>query len=158
MLKAMVAAILDHCEIDQSDWQPFAEWVRVSITGVKDPNPQLLYLGVHPLFSKSVERELKESLDCFKRHGLFAKDLPFNKGLPGKLKSESKPAEFKLSEIDLLRFKYIRKIKSLKKDHGLSNEEIIKRTGINRVFLSKILNNKIDSISLEYLEEHARRI
>lgn len=156
MIKAIIACLFDHCEIETEDRMQFSAWTQRAAAGIKDPNPQFLYIGVFPLFSKSAEKELTESLICFKRHGLLAKDLPFNKGRPGRVKSEKNPPQNKVDEIDLLKLKYVRKIKSLKKDRNLSNAEIVSKTGINRVFLSRILNNKIENISLEYLGEHSR--
>lgn len=158
VIKVIVACIFDYCEISEMDRKQFADWVQQASAGIKDPNPQLFYLGVFPLFSKSLDREVKESLASFNRHNLFAKDLPFNKGLPGSIKSERNPPANKLHDIDLLKLKLSQNIKSLKRNRGLSNEEIIKLTGINRVFLSNILNNKLEKISADYLASHAANI
>ena len=79
--------------------------------------------------------------------------MPFNKGQVGALRTSENLPKNRLDEIDLLKLKYCKKIKNIKVANKLSNDEICNLTGINRVFLSKILNNKTSGISVEYLKE-----
>jgi hypothetical protein len=156
MVKAVTSVILDQCEIDIEDHRKFASWVQYASRGIRDPSPQLLYVGVVPVASRMVQDEITNALPCFRKHGLIAKDLPFNKGRPGILKSEAKPALNKISELDYFKFKIARSFKRIKLDQSLSNTDIIQKTGVNRVFLSKLLNNKLENISAEYLEKKYR--
>ena len=79
--------------------------------------------------------------------------MPFNKGKSGTLKTFENFPKNRLDEIDLLKLKYRKKIKNIKVVNKLSNNEICNQIGINRVFLSKILNNKTSGISVKYLKE-----
>lgn len=154
MVKASISAILEYSSLPETDKSDFLNWVEKSTRGIKDPNPQFLYIAVTPLFSKAAQRESNEALNCFKRHNLFAKDLPFNKSIPGTVRSERNLPPNKIHEIDLLKIKLCRKLKNWKHQLQLSNEQVTQQTGINRVFLSQILNNKIEHISIEYLAKH----
>ncbi|MEK6628137.1 MAG: helix-turn-helix domain-containing protein [Bdellovibrionota bacterium] len=152
VIKGITSVIMDFSQMSKESRQEFIDWVYLCTRGIKDPNPQLLYVGVIP-FGKSLFRETAEALPSFFKHNLITKDLPFNKGKPGLLKTCASLSENRLSEIELLKLKYIQKIKNIKIEKKLTNEEICQRTGINRVFLSKILNNKLDGISVEYLKK-----
>lgn len=152
MLKAATSIILDHCEMSKEDRHLFSDWLSLAIRGLKDPAPQLLYVGVIPVASSLIQEEIKRALPSLFKHNLIAKDLPFNKGKPGSLKTERNPAKNKVDEIDLLKLKLAGRLKQIKTQHQLSNEDVIRRTGINRVFLSKILNHKLENISVEYLK------
>lgn len=158
MITAAVSVILDYCKMSETNRNSFLKWVQLALRGIKDPPPQLLYIGVLPVGSKLIQRELEEALPSLFKHGLIAKDLPFNKGIPGELKSATHLPKNRVDDVDLLKLKYAQMIKELKLKRGLSNSEIIKKTGINRVFLSRILNNKLENISVEYLSEKARKI
>lgn len=157
MVKASINPILEYCQMKGEDKKNFSNWVIEASKGLKLPPPQLLYIGLHPVGSSIIQEELKQALPCFKKLNLISKDLPFNKSIPGDLKSEHHPAPNRTTEVELLKAKLARKIKALKLQ-GLSNEEIINSTGINRVFLSKILNNKLERITAEYLQEHTHSI
>lgn len=152
VIKGVTSVIMDFSQMSKESRQEFIDWVYFCTRGIKDPNPQLLFVGVIP-FGKSIFRETEEALLSFLKHNLITKDLPFNKGNPGTLKTSADFSENRLSEIELLKLKYSQKIKNIKIEKKLSNEEICNRTGINRVFLSKILNNKLAGISVEYLKE-----
>jgi predicted XRE-type DNA-binding protein len=89
------------------------------------------------------------------KHNLILKDLPFNKGKPGILKSRNNPPANRIDKLDHLKIEYVEKIKEFKRRKNLNNHELISLTGINRVFLSRILNNKFEKISVEYLKEKA---
>lgn len=157
VIKGITSVILDLCQMHPQERLQFADWVYYSTRGIKDPNPQLLYIGVIP-FGQSLLRETKEALPSFLKHNLITKDLPFNKGKPGTLKTSANFPKNRLDEIDLLKLKYCKKIKNIKIEKKLSNDEICNLTGINRVFLSKILNNKLTGISVEYLKEKSSRL
>lgn len=156
MIKAPTSVIIDYCEANKIDKIQFINWVKIATIAIKDPMPQLLYIGVLPVGSSMIADELKMCISSFRKHGLISKDLPFNKGIPGTLKSRAN-LPHNLDDIDLFKISLVNKIKSLK-DLGLSNAEIIDRTKINRVFLSKILNNKFKDISLEYLREKTKSL
>lgn len=151
MLKTATSVILDFCEMTKNDRLLFSDWVQLATRGLQDPAPQLLFVGVIPVASNLIQDEIKGALPSFLKHNLIAKDLPFNKGKPGALKTELNPAKNKVDEIDLLKFKLARKLRAIKMRHGLSNDEMIRLSSINRVFLSKILNHKLKHISVEYL-------
>ncbi len=151
MLKTATSVILDFCEMTKNDRLLFSDWVKLASRGLQDPAPQLLFVGVIPVASNLIQDEIKGALPSFLKHNLIAKDLPFNKGKPGALKTELNPAKNKVDEIDLLKFKLARKLRAIKMRHGLSNDEMIRLSSINRVFLSKILNHKLEHISVEYL-------
>ncbi len=151
MLKAAISVIFDHCEMSIKDRNLFSNWLQTATRGLKDPAPQLLYIGVLPVGSNLIQDEIKNALPSFFKHNLIAKDLPFNKGKPGSLKTELNPAKNKVSEIDLIKLRLARRFIDVKTKHDLSNNDVIRLSGINKVFLSNILNHKLDKISVEYL-------
>jgi hypothetical protein len=154
--KAVLSVIWDHCEISDEVRKSFSDWTEQALRGIRDPRPQLLYLGLYSVGSRQILREIHEGVDSFRRHHLFAKDLPFNKGLPKRVAS---PASLQLLDpVDTLKRSYAARIKDFKRSRDLTNNEVMTLTGINRVFLSRILNNKLSSISVEYLAEHSHRL
>jgi|GEM_PF-2080307 len=157
VIKGITSVILDLCEMKQPDRVKFSQWVYFCTRGIKDPRPQLLYIGVIP-FGKSLLLETTEAVPAFLKHQLITKDLPFNKAKPCHLKTSENPSKNRVTEVDLLKFRYCEKIKTAKYIKKLSNKVVCEITGINRVFLSKILNNKLDGISVEYLQEKASRL
>jgi hypothetical protein len=156
VIKALTSLILEVCTMTREERAPFSQWVWLSTRGIKDPPPQFLFIGLTPVGSKTAFNQLAEALPSFFKHQLIAKDLPFNKGNPGSLKTEKTPPANRLDELDLLKFKLGKEIKKIKSDRALSNHEMTKLTGINTVFLSRILNNKLQNISVEYLRDHLR--
>ncbi|HEY8269255.1 MAG TPA: hypothetical protein VIG33_00080 [Pseudobdellovibrionaceae bacterium] len=154
VIKALTSVILDRCTMTKEDHADFSQWVWFATRGIKDPPPQFLFIGLTPVGSKSAFNQIKEALPSFFRHNLIAKDLPFNKGNPGSLKTENSPPANRVDELDLLKFNLGKKIKKIKSERAISNHEMTKLTGINTVFLSKILNNKLENISVEYLRDH----
>ena len=151
MIKAVTAILLDYCKTTFENRADFSKWMIQAIRGIKDPAPQLLYVGIIPVGSKMMKEEVERALPTLFRHNLIVKDLPFNKDLPGELKSESNLPQNRIDEIDFLKFKWARKIKNFKYENHITNAEMTEKYNINRVFLSKILNNKLGKISVEYL-------
>ncbi|MGZ3806412.1 MAG: XRE family transcriptional regulator [Pseudobdellovibrionaceae bacterium] len=156
ILKVLTSVILDKCSMTKEERSDFGQWVWQATRGIKDPPPQFLYIGQFPVASKTAYLQIEEALPSFFKHNLIAKDLPFNKGIPGSLKTEKNPPANRVDELDLLKFQLGKKIKRIKAERKLSNQEMSKLTGINTVFLSKILNNKLQNISVEYLRDHLR--
>lgn len=153
MLKAALSAILAYCRIEPEDQNGFHKWVLLAIRGIKNPPPQLLYIGILPIGSKSMKLEVELALPCFKKMNLICKDIPFNKQIAGILRSEKNLPVNVLKDIDVIKINAARKIKNYKKQHHLTNDELGARLKINRVSISKILNNKTQGISAEYLVE-----
>ena len=151
ILKGITSVILDECEATADIRLEFSKWMVLATRGIADARPQLLYVGLFPIGSRRMNLEIKAAVPGFRRHGLFSKDLPFNKEIPKSIRSFSVPPENKVGEIDRLKLKLVREIKDIKTKKQLSNDQLSKLSGINRVYLSKLLNNKINSISVEYL-------
>lgn len=158
MIKASLVLILEYCKISDDIKINFANWFQVVVRGLQDPPPQLIYVGVFPIGSNALQDEVREALPCLLRHNLILKDLPFNKGQPGVLKSEQSLPENRIDELDLIKLKWVQKIKNVKSQFKLKNEELILLSGINRVFLSKILNHKFDAISADYLKARVEQL
>jgi hypothetical protein len=158
MIKAALILILHHCQILESDKQDFVNWFQQAIRGIKNPAQQLMYVGVFPIGSRALENEVNEALPVLFKHHIILKDLPFNKGQPGLLKSEKHPPEYRIDELSLLKLKWVHQIQKMKFQNNLKNEEIVQLAGINRVFLSRILNNKVGNISVEYLKIKAEQL
>ncbi|MEK2647435.1 hypothetical protein [Bdellovibrio sp. BCCA] len=152
MIKAAAILVLSYCgpESGQAAVQ-FTRWMKEAITGIKDPAPQFLYVGVIPIGSKMATRTLHEAIPELLNHNLVEAHLPFNKGIPKDIKDEAW-ARSRFG-IEALKAHYASQVKSLKVNH--SNSSIEKITGANRMFVSKILNNKLNGISLEYLMKAA---
>lgn len=155
MMKAALILILENCKIDITNKSDFFAWFQKAIRGIKDPAPQLLYVGVFPIGSKALRDQVDHALPELFKHNIILKDLPFNKGKPGILKSRNNPPANRIDKLDHLKIEYVEKIKEFKRNKNLKNRELISLTGINRVFLSRILNNKFEKISVEYLKEKA---
>ncbi|MFP5520385.1 MAG: hypothetical protein ACLGGX_10810 [Bdellovibrionia bacterium] len=153
MIRAVTTVILDHCQLPIESKKQFLDWVTISCRAISLPPPQLLYVGIIPVASKSMQNEIESALPSFRKCNLISKDLPFNKGQTGSIKSANTLIGYKLSNIELLKNSLAMTIKNYKAE-GLTNDQLIKRTGINRVFLSKILNNELEGISIEYLAQH----
>lgn len=152
-LKVATTLILDHCEMDQNQRADFIHWMQEATKSIPNPKPQLYYVSQYPAASRMTWLDLEESLLSFRKVNTYCKDLPFNKGQPGTLKSPTGERPHQASALDLLKLNLARKLKVLKKEQQLSNQQLIQQTGINTVFLSNILNNKLEKISAEYLQE-----
>lgn len=153
-IKPALSAIFEYCEfLDAETKSDFIAWFKVVASGLPSPNrPQLFYIGVvSAIGGKVLNREESESLTCFTQHNLFAKDRPFNKGLAKHLKSKQDLKATKFDHLHLIKYSLAYKIKDLKYLHRLTSAQVAKYAGINHAFLSKILNNQLDGITLDYL-------
>lgn len=104
------------------------------------------------LSKKFDQYTIDETLPCFKRHNLYFRDSPFNKGIPKDVKSRShKRITDRFSAIDLIKVDAALavKIDSLE----LKNIDLIKKYKTNRSFVSRILNNKYDGIKVDLFEK-----
>jgi predicted XRE-type DNA-binding protein len=150
---AILAIIKNSTFLNEDVRQGFLTWHESVTAGIKNPNPQLFYIALNKIGSKSMRREEQESLPCFSTFNLLAKDLPFNKAHPGFVKGKEEGLKFATK--DFLKTQCALKIKNFKQSNAFSNVQIMKKLGINRTFLSKILNSKLDGITLDYLSEKA---
>ena len=91
MIKVATTIILDMCEMTKCNKEDFTKWYLVVNASIKDPAPQLLYCGIAPIFSNMMRDELEYAIPSALKHNIIVKDLPFNKGIPGVLKSEFTP-------------------------------------------------------------------
>lgn len=149
MIKAALVLIHHYCSSEnEHSKEDFTKWMSTVLRGLKDPPPQLLYVGTIPIASKLMTRTLEQALPELLKHNLIEKDLPFNKGQPKSIKDKLWAQQ--RYPLELMKADCAAKIKQLKTRH-LKNDSIIQSTGVNRLFLSKILNNKLEGISLEYL-------
>lgn len=150
--------IHDHCSASDENKKSFLQWKLTATRGIALPAPQLYYIAQYPVASKMTWQDLEETLDGFKRANTFSKDLPFNKSKPGILKGPQGPWSHHVDPIFLVKLSAIKKIKTAKNQKKLSNSQLEDLTGINRVFLSKILNNKVENVSAEYLQEKTKNL
>jgi hypothetical protein len=147
VIKCIVSCLFEYCKYDVETKKEFTKWMIQATQGISDPKPQLFLVAGYKIASAKEREQVTNGLECFKRHNILYADLPFNKSQPGVLKSVR---DFdKINEIDFIKIKAILKIKKL--SHEYKNTELIEKIGINRLFLSKVLNNKTDQISAEYL-------
>ena len=149
MVKCIVNAILTYCKIDLSIKNEFDIWFELVCRGIPKPAPQTLIIGGYKINGVDHKKQIKLNLDCFRKNNIFYADIPFNKGFGKNLKSRLNPPTTQVNQVDLLKQDAVLRIKEM--SHQLSNADIIKKLSINRVFLSKILNSKIDGISTDYL-------
>lgn len=155
-IKPATAAVLRNSIFsDKKTRSEFVDWFEVVVGAIKNPLPQLFYIALNPIGSKSMRREESEAISCFTDFNLLAKDIPFNKGKPGIVKSRDFVSERSTDAKGLLKCELANKIKHYKQYNNLKNDEVSKNLGINRVFLSKILNNRLDGVTLDYLMEKA---
>nr|BFD64956.1 hypothetical protein BdHM001_36370 [Bdellovibrio sp. HM001] len=157
-IKPAILAIIKHCEFrNEGTRASFLKWRESVVASIKNPSPQLFYIGVHAIGSRAMQAEVSESLPCFSEFNLFAKDLPFNKGNPKFVKNGAEQTNH-FTEAGALKAKMAMKIKSFKKEKSLTNDELSEKLGINRAFVSKIMNNKLDGITLDYLMKRSELI
>jgi hypothetical protein len=153
VVKCVLSCIYEYCKADTLTRAEYLKWMALATRGIPDPTPQLFLVAGYNIASAKEQEQVVHGLDCFRRHKVFYADLPFNKTVPGALKSMRDYDQNKINEIDLIKIKSTLKIKKL--SHIYKNYELIEKIGINRLFLSKVLNNKTDRISAEYLMEVA---
>ncbi len=149
VIKCIVSCIFEYCKYDDVTKSEFIKWMIQATRGIADPSPQLFLVAGYQIASRKEQEQVTNGLACFRRHNIFYADLPFNKSKPGALKSIRDFDHNKINEIDFIKIKAILKIKKL--SHKYKNAELIEKIGINRLFLSKVLNNKTGQISAEYL-------
>lgn len=153
-IKPAILAIIKNSHFPSDEvFKVFLKWYGVVVSGIKNPNPQLFYIGLNAIGSKSMRREEDEALPYFTSFNLIAKDAPFNKGNSGSVKTKE---ILKLSRIDdcsSIKSELALNLRDLKQSQHLSNNEMINILGINRTFLSKILNNKLEGITIDYLTQ-----
>ncbi len=158
-IKPALRAILKNCQFpDDQTYQDFLFWYKVVVAGIKNPSPQLFYIGLSKIGSKSMALELDEAVDCFTNFNFIAKDIPFNKGRPGLVKSQALFSQGHISQKQKLKSELAMQIKNYKEQHQYKNDEVSQKLGINRVFLSRILNNRLEKISVDYLLEKCAKI
>jgi len=151
-VKPALFAIIRNCRFSSDEVKlEFIRWYEKVAAGIKDPNSQLFYIGLYKIGSKSMDREVNESIECFSHFNLFSKDLPFNKGKPGVVKTKEVLLGSRLGSLALEKNVHAMNIKKIKQQKHLTNDEMIVDLKINRHFLSKILNNNLDGITLDYL-------
>lgn len=153
-IKPSLLAIFKNCLFPNDETKKeFTHWYERVNVGLRTPkSPQLFYIGLNKIGSRSMNREVEEALPYFKKYNFFAKDPPFNKGIPGTVKIKS--TLLKDERIDpylSTKNDLAHQIKLLKSSLHLKNTEIIEALGINRMFLSKILKNDLTGISADYL-------
>jgi DNA-binding Xre family transcriptional regulator len=158
MLVASLSAIFAYCEIPSNLRAPFSSWYSAAIRTIKKPVPQLLYAGVIPIGSRSMQNEIDDGLPAFKKINLFSKDMPFNKSRPGEIKYKHSLAGIRSNELDVLKKTYAATFRTIKDSKKLKNQDIISAIGVSRSSLSKILNYKIEDISAEYLREKSEAL
>ena len=149
MIKVATTLIASYCKSDKKILSDFKKWTELTCQNIDNPPPQLLYIGELKIASKAMSRELNEAIPEVFKLGLIVRDLPFNKQDPKRICTRENPPENKTRESQLMKSDIVMKIKKLKKTQ--TNEELIEHLQTNRVTLSKILNNKIDGITLDYL-------
>lgn len=153
-IKPAISAILKNSAFPGKETHSkFITWYEAVVAGIKNPAPQLFYIALNPIGSKSMRREEEEAIPCFTNFNLIAKDIPFNKGMPGIVKTKDLIASQSTNVKGLLKSDLANKIKNYKEANHLKNEEVSKKLGINRVFLSNILNNRLEKVSVDYLLE-----
>ena len=149
VIKCIAACLLEYCHSDDCTKKEFINWMILATRGISDPPSQLFLIASYSVGSRKEQEQVTHGLACFKNHNIFYADLPFNKVHAKNLKSVRSHDKSKVNDIDLIKVKAVLRIKKL--SHQLKNSEVIQKTGINRLFLSKILNNKTEDISAEYL-------
>lgn len=152
VLRGILSAIWDHCDSDLVTRKDFSQWAKSATRSIDKASPQLVYIGLYPISSKMMTQVCENPEPSFFKHGLILGDLPFNKGIPGTIKSKTNLPLNKVSSLDLIKIEMANKVKKLKAEKRMSNSDLCKKTGINRVYMSKILNNDIKDISAEYIE------
>lgn len=152
LIKAIVASIFDYCEFEQSIRSEFTAWSNIALAGVKDlKSPEFLCLA-NRLSKKFDQYTINETLPCFKRHKLYFRDSPFNKGLPKDVKSRShKRISDRFSSIDLIKVDAVLRVK--RDSLELNNTDIISKYDTNRSFVSRILNNTYEGIKIDLFEK-----
>lgn len=151
-VKPAIYAVLKCCSFPSEDTKlKFMKWYEVVAQGIKDPSPQLFYFNIYPIGSKSLNAEVDEAIECFSKFNLFAKDLPFNKAIPKTVRTKEMLLGIRLNLLDLEKNECAVNIKNLKWIKHLTNEQMSQDLEINRDFLSRILNNNLNGITLDYL-------
>lgn len=149
VVKCVCASILEFCEADVDVRKKFIDWMLVACRGIAQPSPQLFLVDGYALNSKRIQTQIKNTIVSFKKNNVFYADIPFNKGQAKKIADPNAEEISGVSRLDFVKSKAVQRIKAL--SHQYKNSELIEQIGINRLFLSKVLNNKFENISAEYL-------
>ncbi|NUN04892.1 MAG: hypothetical protein HUU57_03930 [Bdellovibrio sp.] len=156
-IRPAISVILKNCEFpDAHTKTDFLKWYEVVVAGIKNPPVQLFYIGLAKIGSSLMRREESEAIPCFLDHNLLAKDIPFNKGMPGIVKTKEMLMKTKIDPRAALKAELSGKIKSFKSSNALTNGQVSEKLGINRVFMSQIMNNNLEHITVDYLMEKTR--
>ncbi len=158
-IRPTISAILKNSTFPNNNIrQQFIEWYESVVSGIKSPPLQLFYFGLSKIGSRSMEREQTEAIPCFLDFNLLAKDIPFNKGLPGTVKTKELLTHVRIDAKEALKSELASKIKHLKIAEKLTNEQIAKRLDMNRSFVSNIMNNRLEHITVDYLLEKTKSL
>lgn len=150
VLKAMIATIFTYCKMEVSVKIEFTEWSKIVLAGIAIPSKKSLFYNSDEIKVGGgiAKRIVSHSIPTFTENGYYFSDLPFNKGIPKSVKSLNDNSS-KISSIEKLKIQSVLKIKE--KTLKLTNLEVSDLAHTNTTTVSKILNNKFDTIKLETL-------
>lgn len=146
----MLSQIHELSDSEEDTRRSFADWSGQTRRGLKRPRGnQLFFYSSFIPGSKTMQREVVESKDCYVRNGYFGRDILFNKQNP---KSIGVPKTSSIiSEKDLAKLEVRRKILELKKSKRWKNKDIAMAAGTDNTTVSNIISGKLDKVSLDYM-------
>ena len=152
-VKPMLFQILEHCGGDRRTRAEFLEWTEKLTMGIGTVSPQLYFVPTLSPRSRSLDREVGECLPSFRKAGFLAKDLLFNKGLPGLIKAKPQVPNQHIKTADLLKLELLERIRPFLARE--SSPELQKRAGIDRTTLSDLRLGRLNRLSLKKLSRIA---
>lgn len=148
-IKPMLNQISEYCKATATTKAAFSAWARDAVLGLPDVPAQLYFIGYLKPRSKSQDREVSEALPSFSKAGYYAKDLMFNKGLPGSIKSVPTEPTNAISSADILKCLLVSEIRERTAELTLAS--VSAATGIDRTTISRIRSGKVGSLTADRL-------
>lgn len=156
-LRPLLNQILLRCEFPTSELRAqYSDWLILASRGIAPVKPQLYFESTLPPRSRSLDREVFESLPEFSSVGFYAKDLMFNKGLPGTVKAPPTTPKPPLRTEDFIKLNLFLSLRPLLSKKTLA--ELSKATGFDQTTLSEVRQGKLDQLSLRTLSELTDRM
>lgn len=145
ILKLFVDMINEYCSgVDNED---FIAWKNIILNSKSKVFKRKIYFFL--LDSNFIKKDQKNnSYKIYEKYGFYCHELLFNKGIPKKILTRD--SSF-LKETDKMKIEVVARIVEIKESKNLSNLFIAKAIGKDETILGKIINSKVDGISLEYL-------
>lgn len=148
-VKPMLFQLLESCKGSRKTKIAFGQWAAEVLQGLPNSDsPALYFISSLEPRSRSLDREVNESLESFRKAGYFAKDLLFNKGQAGFIKSSADLKKSLGRAEDRLKLNLLERLRERMNDQ----KSLAKlKAGLDRNTFSKIKSGRLDRVGLKLL-------